>query len=342
MKKRLSILTILVLLVGLLSGCRYYTEVTVNKDNTVTQKVTVAYTQEEIADMDDEAKAALTLKTLEDGNQYYVGESETETTTMKEFTQSNNTMVLTSDIFYYTFASTMEDMGMTEDDIYYQMTVSLLGDIVDTNANIKTEGVTAVFDSKHESTTWYAYTAAGKATIEADKDAPVMKGAKNNAYYKEMPRKLRFVDNVGVKNVVWNGKKAVASYVTEDDKITDTLWSNADGDDVAKRGKNVIKVTDLNGNEATYTIYIDAKAPTVKGVKNNKSYKKQVTIYVKDSLKLSKVTIDGKNKKLTKRQLVTRGKYAGYYKYTVKKKGTHKIVARDAAGRKTTIKFTIK
>ena len=36
------------------------------------------------------------------------------------------------------------------------------------------------------------------------------------------------------------------------------------------------------------------------------------------------------------------GKYKGYYKYTVKKKGTNKIVVTDMAGNKKTMKIKIK
>ena len=83
----------------------------------------------------------------------------------------------------------------------------------------------------------------------------------------------------------------------------------------------------------------DTKAPVIKGIKKNKSYKKKVTVYVKDNQQLKKVTVNGKKAKLTK---VTKGKYKGYFKFTVKKKGKKTIVAYDAAGNKKKISIKIK
>ena len=43
----------------------------------------------------------------------------------------------------------------------------------------------------------------------------------------------------------------------------------------------------------------------------------KATIYVKDDLLLSKVQINGKKQKITKKQLVKTGKYKGCYKYVL-------------------------
>lgn len=83
----------------------------------------------------------------------------------------------------------------------------------------------------------------------------------------------------------------------------------------------------------------DKKAPTIKGIKKNKTYKKKVTVYVRDNVKLQKVTVNGKKVALTK---VKSGKYKGYYKFTVKKKGKKKIVAIDTSKNKKTITIKIK
>lgn len=83
----------------------------------------------------------------------------------------------------------------------------------------------------------------------------------------------------------------------------------------------------------------DTKKPVFSGVKNNKSYKKQITIYVKDDTSIKNVKVNGKNVKLSK---VKKGKYKGYYKFTLKKKGSYKIVASDTAGNKKSIKIKIK
>jgi hypothetical protein len=44
--------------------------------------------------------------------------------------------------------------------------------------------------------------------------------------------------------------------------------------------------------------------------------------------------------KLTKKNLVKSGKYKNYYKFEIKKKGKHKIIAIDKAGNR--IKYTIR
>lgn len=342
-KKNLCCLLLVVFLITVLSGCRIYTEYTVNEDGTIVQTSMTALSQEEVEGMEAGELSAYTVQTLEDGKEYYTLTETTDTTSQK-LLQENT--VLTKDIFYYSFANTaesMEQFGMTEDDLYMKMTVHLGGEIVDTNANVETESNTVAFDTKSKDTTWYAYTEAGKAAIEADTEAPKMKGATNKKWYKSLPSKIRFTDNVAVKSVTLNGKDVKASYVTEDDKIVQTMWDTADGSTAEKNGKNVFVVTDLNGNVSEFTIYLDTKKPVIKGVTNNKKYNKnKVTIYVKDNKKVAKVTINGKSQKVTKKQLVKKGKYKGYYKYTVKKKGTNKIVVRDAVGNKKTIKIKLK
>ena len=73
---------------------------------------------------------------------------------------------------------------------------------------------------------------------------------------------------------------------------------------------------------------VDTTKPTVKGVKNGKTYKKAVTIKVKDSSAgIKSIKLNGKKIKAT---------------YKLKKKGSYKLVVMDKAGNKTTMKFKIK
>lgn len=83
----------------------------------------------------------------------------------------------------------------------------------------------------------------------------------------------------------------------------------------------------------------DTKKPVFAGVKNNKSYKKSITVYVKDDTSIKNVKVNGKSVKLSK---VKKGKYKGYYKFILKKKGSYRIVASDTAGNKKSIKIKIK
>lgn len=98
--------------------------------------------------------------------------------------------------------------------------------------------------------------------------------------------------------------------------------------------------TPASGNPSNKpSVSKDTKAPVIKGIKKNKAYKKKVVVYVKDDQKLKKVTVNGKKAKLTK---VKKGKYKGYFKFTVKKKGKKTIVAYDAAGNKKKVNIKIK
>ena len=71
----------------------------------------------------------------------------------------------------------------------------------------------------------------------------------------------------------------------------------------------------------------DKTKPTVKGVKNNKTYKRAVKIRFFDKSGIKKATLNGKKIKSGKK---------------VKKKGKYKLIVIDNAGNKTIIKFKIK
>lgn len=348
MKRKMYGLLVLTCMMFVLSGCRMYMEYVVNDNNTVTTQSAIAYSPEEITALQategttvDMSK--LTLKTLEDGKQYYVAQEEAETITLES--ASEDGALLTKDIFFYPLDAGQGgvEAEFAEAIEYLQMSVSLGEDIVDSNANVMQEGKKAVFSTDLSANCWYAYTQKGKDLVLADRKAPVMKGSKNNGYYKKVPTNITFADDIFVKKVVLNGKAVspvITKYKVKGKTTTNTSWY-ADGKSAFKSGKNVFKVTDLSDNTATYTVYIDTKTPTVKGVKNNKTYKNKATVYIKDNLKLSKITINGKKQTISNKQLVKKGKYKGYYKYTVKKKGTNKIVVTDKAGNKKTITINI-
>ncbi len=342
MKKKMSCLLMLLVMMFLLSGCRLYAEYIVNENDTVTTVAKIAYTEQEAACFDAAAKADLTLQTLEDGKKYYVTEEDRETIDLESAQEDE--VLLTEDIFFYSVGTS--DTEDADDIMELNLAVSLTDDIVESNANVSVDGKKATFSYPGiDDSYWFAYTKAGKEQIEKDTTKPKMKGAKNKKYYKKMPTSIQFTDDMMIRQVTLNGKVVSArkSTTTVNGKSkTIITWGTAKKEDVSKKGKNVFRVTDLNGNTSTFTIYVDNKKPVIKGVKKNKTYKKKATIYVKDASKLSSVTINGKKQKMTSKQLVKKGKYKGYYKYTIKKNGTNKIVAKDAAGNSTTMKITIK
>lgn len=343
MKRKVCGVMVLAVMLFALTGCRMYADYVVNNDGTVTSSGVVAYTEEELEIMSEEEKAQATLKTLESGKQYYVVEQEPQTKSMESVKEEDGLLITRHMCFFELgeYNDTAEG-ERTEDEasqegLYMQLSVTLKGKIVSTNGQVSEDGTKVTFNTKDngKEAYWYAYTAKGQERIEKDKAAPKMKGAKNNKYYKKMPTNITFVDNIAVKEVKLNGKIVTpVSVVDKSDgkEIKATAWFTSQGKSAAKNGKNVFKVKDLNDNVSVFTIYVDGKKPVIKGVKENKTYKNKAVVYVKDAVQLKTIKINGKAQNMGKKQLVKSGKYKGYYKYVVKKKGANKIVVTDMAG----------
>lgn len=92
---------------------------------------------------------------------------------------------------------------------------------------------------------------------------------------------------------------------------------------------NISKGKDPNVTETTNK---DSKKPTVKGVKNKKTYKTKVKFKVSDKSGIKKVTLNGKKISVTKAK---KG-------YTVKKKKSYTLKVWDKAGNVRVVKFKIK
>lgn len=327
------------------TGCmRIYEDLTINSDDTITETVKQCISKEYIDNMNqtfnDNANTSssnnstsdtdkMVLETLEDGQEYYV---ETNTETVAASTVTDNPLVvLNKDIFYYgisqdqdeTISSGYSIEDAIEQSIYMKMTIHLLDDITETNANVKDEtaGNTAVFDTTFTESSWYAYTAHGRELIDNDTTPPVVKIAKNSKYSAGIPI-VNFSDNIGIASINVNGK----------------AYSHKN----FKQGKNTIIATDLSGNTGRAEFYYDTAKPIVKGIKSYKTYKKKAVFYVRDKISLSKVTINGKKKKISKKNLVKKGKYKNYYKFTISKAGNYTIIATDKAGNRSYYYITVK
>ena len=99
-----------------------------------------------------------------------------------------------------------------------------------------------------------------------------------------------------------------------------------------KKLKKLINNSDDKNNNEKVTSKKDKKKPTVKGVKNNKTYKKKVKFKVSDKSGIKKVTLNNKKIKVSK---ATKG-------YTVKKRGKYTLRVWDKAGNNRVVKFKIK
>ena len=73
--------------------------------------------------------------------------------------------------------------------------------------------------------------------------------------------------------------------------------------------------------------YVDKASPKIKGVKNNGTYNKTVTVRYEDASVIASATLDGKKIKSGKK---------------VSKAGKHTVTVEDVFGNKSTVKFTIK
>lgn len=320
---------LLLCLIFISTGCmRVYGNYTVNEDGTVTATSKSAILKSYVDEMGGASSEAV-LETLEDGQQYY-STTETATGSVEDIIESPN-VTMTKDIFYYsitpqsdeTIKSGYDISDAISQSIYVKLTVTLTSDIVDTNANLTEEtiGKTAAFDTSFTGASWYAYTAHGKELIDADTTAPTITGVTEGGYYELLPN-IDFSDDTAVASTTINGKPYALTSIVN--------------------GKNIVTATDIKGNTSTTYFYVDTKAPTIKGIKDGKTYSGKITFYVKDNLNLSKVTVNGKNIKLGKSKLVKKGKYKNYYKITVKKKGKNTIIAKDSAGNKIKIKIKLR
>jgi len=162
---------------------------------------------------------------------------------------------------------------------------------------------------------------------EVDKEAPVLKGIKKNGIYNSK-KVIIISDNSNIDKVTVDGKNVMDELEPDWDMIEgagDFIYSYNIGS--LKEGKHTLTAVDKLGNQSSVTFRIDKTAPKVTGVKNNKLYKKAVTIKVTDKNGVKSVTLNGKSIKSGKK---------------VSKKGSYTLVAKDVAGNKTTIKFKIK
>ena len=101
--------------------------------------------------------------------------------------------------------------------------------------------------------------------------------------------------------------------------------------------KEMTKPTNVFQTSGQQSEVKDTTSLVIKNIKNKKKYhKSKVTVYVKDNDELYKVTVNGKKVKLKKTK---KGKYKGYYQFTLKRKKKtkkYKITAMDITDNRTT------
>lgn len=220
----------------------------------------------------------------------------------------NDTQCKNNSIYAYT-EKNYSLSGITEGGISPKNKLTFAKDISVKEGTKTIANGTALSDGSHLLTTKKGDVQKTIYTI-VDTKAPVFYGIKNKKYYK-----------YAVYSSVSDKTTSVLSITVDKKKYDDTFIS------ISKNGKHTVVAKDMAGNTAKCTFYIDKKKPTVKGVKNGKTYKKSVKVKCKDNMKLKSVKVNGKKKKTS---------------FTLKKKGKYTIVAQDKAGNKTKVKIKIK
>ena len=149
-----------------------------------------------------------------------------------------------------------------------------------------------------------------------------------------------------LKEAAWKDESDIVSYVTPDITVPQGIkvlniyvksnmpptWAVPDTTKTANASQTNAIQTSGQQSEVK-----DTTPPVIKNIKNKKKYKKsKVTVYVKDNDELYKVTVNGKKVKLKKTK---KGKYKGYYQFTLKRKKKtkkYKITAMDITDNRTT------
>lgn len=341
-KNKTVILGFLCMIAFVLGGCvRIESSFSVDQDNKVTVGVEEAFhkektdarlmeeegmTQQEMEQMLSDFE----VKTIQ-GEEYYVAQ-ESHELTEEELEENYPEYIINKDKFYMYSAmeenpgagedgddifSLMTEMGISPKDLeYIAIQITLPSEVVKTNGVLQEDKQTVVWDvtSSLFSETddlfqeLYAYTANDPGDPDADRLIVEKQTADPFASYHPGENPM---SSVNPSIAPTQAPSISASPMpTPQNKVTPPVKKKT-----------------------------DQQPPVIKGAKNNKSYKKGVTLYVKDNKQIKKVTVNGKKVKLKK---IVKGKYKGYYKFTVKKKGTYTAVAIDTSGNRKKIKFRIK
>ena len=148
-----------------------------------------------------------------------------------------------------------------------------------------------------------------------------------------------------LKENAWKDESDIVSYVTPDITVPQGIKVlNIYGESnmppihyVFCETKEMTKPTNVFQTSGQQSEVKDTTSLVIKNIKNKKKYhKSKVTVYVKDNDELYKVTVNGKKVKLKKTK---KGKYKGYYQFTLKRKKKtkkYKITAMDITDNRTT------
>lgn len=241
--------------------------------------------------------------------------SEAETMLTEELSLKN--VCLTKTYFYATTAENTDSSQTSDMTSYTRFSVTFPEPVINTNGEVDpTNACKVSWESTNatDTQTYYATTTEVSASVNAS-----LTSVKNGKIYKAN-KKIQLSDTQDLVKL------------TLKNTDTDTVATIKDGYTVKKNGNYTITAWFANGTCQSVSFCLDKKMPTIKGAKNGKVYKKNVTLtFVDDVSGIQSVTVNGKK--------ISAKKYDGY---TVKKNGKYKVVVKDKAGNKKKITFRIK
>lgn len=164
-----------------------------------------------------------------------------------------------------------------------------------------------------------------------DKTAPEVKNIVNGGVYGSKVKAELTDKESGIAKILIDGTDVTGEVAIDMDSasgnLTDISFIYTYDFSSLKEGTHTIEAQDNAGNTTTVKFTCDKTAPKVAGVKNNKTYKKAVTIKVSDKNGVKSIKLNGKKIKSGKK---------------ITKKGSYKLVVTDKAGNTKTVKFKIK
>lgn len=196
------------------------------------------------------------------------------------------------------------EMGMV-----IEITIEFPNPVKESNGNVSGNKVTWSLENLPDDGKLIAV-CGDNTMISSDHVPPVISGVKNGGLYNKTV-KVSAMDDVSLKMLTLNEKHY-----------------NMSSFFVSRTGTYVLAATDANNNKTTLTFKIDQKKPSIKGVKNGRTYKRKVTLKFYDRNGIRSAKVNGK--KVSKNRAV------------LKKKGRYTVKVTDKAGNRKTVKFRIK
>lgn len=330
MKKKLLLLSGLLVVMLAFSSCGMDTKMTIKSDLTSTDETSFYYSEEELQEIADEEDVTLEevvvdLTPLERDGKMYYGTTETEKLTAAE-TKENFVDLTKQHIVIQSWAQpqgeALDEMGVE----FINYAITLPYKVVKTNLQLAEDGKTVLvskadFDKKQ---TLYAIYNKDAASTKVITYSGVTKGK----IYKTKKYLTITSKNVIKKVAITrNGKTFKDTEIYEKDgKIYDNAYNRFA---FVKDGKYTVKTTLVNGGVKSTNFTVDKTKPTTNmKAKTYKKTKNGYKITFKDATSGVKTATLNGNK-------IKSGK-------VVKKVGSYTLAITDKAGNKKTIKFKIK